>query len=201
MPASRFDELVSMAVEGDGLVTALQARQSGFTDSVLTRLAHRGRLERISRGVYRVPFFPLGRFSQYREAVLWAKAHRGPELVAISHMTALVVYGISDANPGVVHLTVPLSARLRRQRPRGILIHRGNLTEKDIFVHEGIPLTTVSRTVHDLLASNARLDLIRQAIDEARREGFLEDAEARYLRRQVRAHLGSQLESNVGDRG
>ena len=36
----------------------------------LVRLAQRGRIERTARGVYRIPYVPLNRFSQYREAVL-----------------------------------------------------------------------------------------------------------------------------------
>ena len=59
----------------------------------LVRLAQRGRIERTARGVYRIPYVPLNRFSQYREAVLWAKAHRGPINVALSHETALLVLG------------------------------------------------------------------------------------------------------------
>lgn len=189
MPRSRFDELVIIAEEHDGLVTAEQARQSGFSDSVLARLVQRGRLERTSRGVYRIPYYPPGRFSQYREAVLWARANRGPEAVAISHLTALNVYGISDANPDLIHLTVPSSARLRRQQPKGVVVHRNSLIENDIRTQEGIPVTSVSRTVHDLLSSGARVDFIRQAISEARREGFIDESEARRLRRKVDLHL------------
>jgi len=118
VPRSRFDELISLAEENDGLVTADHARQAGFTDSVLARLVQRGRIERTSRGVYRVPYLAPGRFSQYREAVLWARANRGPEQVAISHTTALAAYEISDANPHTVHITVPKTARLRRQKPK-----------------------------------------------------------------------------------
>lgn len=189
MPRSRFDELVTIAEEHDGLVTAEQARQSGVTDSVLARLVQRGRLERTSRGVYRIPYFPPGRFSQYLAAVLWARANRGPEAVAISHLTALNVYGISDANPTLIHLTVPSSARLRRQQPKGIVVHRNSLMENDIRIYEGIPVTTIGRTVYDLLSSGARVDLIRQAILEARREGFIEESEARRLRHKVDLHL------------
>ena len=185
MPRSRFDELMAMAEEHDGLVTAEQARQSGFTDSVLTRLTQRGRLERITRGVYRIPHFPLSRFSQYIEAVLWAKANRGPDDVAVSHLTALNVYGISDANPERIHITVPRSTRLRRQQPKGIVVHRAVLARDDIRLHEGVPVTTIDRTIQDLLHAEVRVDLIRQAITDARREGFIGEAESRRLRRKV----------------
>ncbi|MBI3683756.1 MAG: type IV toxin-antitoxin system AbiEi family antitoxin domain-containing protein, partial [Acidobacteria bacterium] len=177
--------------ENDGLVTSDQARQAGFTDSVLARLVQRGRIERTARGVYRIPYLTPDRFSQYREAVLWARANRGPKDVAISRATALSVYGISDANPHLIHLTVPKSARLRRQKPKGVVIHREDLPSEDISVQEGIPLTTISRTVADFLGSGARLDLVRQAISGARREGFIRDAEARRLRRKVEAHVAS----------
>src|SRR5580704_3026618 len=176
MPRSRFDELISLAEENDGLVTADHARQAGFTDSVLARLVQRGRIERTSRGVYRIPYLTPGRFSQYREAVLWARANRGPEQVAISHSTALAAYEISDVNPRAVHITVPKAARLRRQKPKGIVVHREDLSAEDITIHEGMPLTTISRTVADLLKSGERVDLIRQAISDARREGFIEES-------------------------
>lgn len=189
MPRSRFDELLALAEDNDGLVTAEQARQAGFTDSVLARLAQRARLERIARGVYRIPFYPPGRFSHYREAVFWAKANRGPQDVALSRATALVVYGISDANPSAIHLTVPRTARLRRRRPKGIVVHREDLAPEDVTIQEGVPVTTISRTVADLLRSGGRVDLVRQAISDARREGFINDAEAKRLRRRVDAHL------------
>jgi predicted transcriptional regulator of viral defense system len=191
MPRSRFDELVALAEENDGLVTAEQARSAGFTDSVLARLFQRERIERIARGVYRIPHFPPGRFSQYREAVLWAKANRGPDSVAISHATALAVYGISDANPSLIHLTVPKSTRLRREKPKNVIVHRDDLTKNDITVQEGLPLTTISKTVTDLLASGGRIGLLRQAISDARREGYIGGAEAGQLRRRIESHLKS----------
>ncbi len=191
MPRSRFAELLSLAEENDGLVTADNARQAGFTDSVLSRLVQRGRIERTSRGVFRVPYLTPGRFSQYREAILWAKANRGPAQVAISHTTALSAYEISDANPQSIHITVPKAARLRRQKPKGIVVHREDLMPGDITVHEGMPLTTIAKTIGDLLKSGERVDLIRQAISDARREGFIQESEARQLRRRVEEHLKS----------
>ena len=189
MPRSRFDELVTLAEDNNGLVTAENARKAGFTDSVLARLVQRGRIERTSRGVYRVPYVTPDRFSQYRETVLWAKANRGPERVAISHQTALAAYQISDANPHAIHLTVPKSTRLRRQKLKGIVIHWHDLTANDISVYEGLPLTTIARTVADLLDSNCRIDVIRRAISDARREGLVADSEARQIRRSVAQHI------------
>ena len=189
MPRTRYDELVTLAEEHDGLFTSEQARQLGFTDSVLARLAQRGRLERTARGVYRIPYIPLNRFSQYREAVLWAKAHRGPINIALSHETALVAYGISDANPAAIHLTVPGNARLRREVPKALTLHHADLAPHEISIVEGLPLTTIARTVGDLLESGGRVDFVRQAIVDARREGFISITEAKRLRGSLQNYL------------
>lgn len=191
MPRSRLDELAALAEENDGLVTAEQARAEGFTDSVLARLVQRGRIERIARGVYRIPYFSPGEFSQYREAVLWAKANRGPDHVAVSHETALAVYGISDANPASIHLTVPGTTRLRRKTPNGVVVHHADLPANDIAIQEGIPITTIQRTIADLLHSGGRTDLLKQALSDARREGYITQATATRLRRQIESHIKS----------
>jgi predicted transcriptional regulator of viral defense system len=191
---SRIDELLPLAEQNDGLVTSAQARKLGITDSVLARLTQRGKLERVARGVYRIPYFPADRLSQYREAVLWARASQGPEQVALSHETALGVYGISDVNPAHVHLTVPKSARLRRLKPKWIVIHRGELPPGELTTHEGLPVTTVAKSVMDMMETTGRLGLARQAIKDARKEGFISAAELQRLTRQLNqhAHGGSQ---------
>lgn len=164
-------------------------RAQGFTDSVMARLAQRKRIERIARGVYRIPHLSPGRFSQYREAVLWAKANRGPDLVAISHTTALAIYGISDVNPAPIHLTVPLAARLRRKMPKGIVVHHSDLSTNEITMQEALPLTTIDRTIADLLQSGSRTDLLKQAVSGARRKGYINDSDAARLRRRIESHL------------
>ncbi len=179
-----MDELHALAEERDGLLTSKEARALGIQDSVLVRLAQRGRLERMSRGVYRIAHYPPDRLAQYREAVLWAQAsHHGPERIALSHETALLLYGISDLNPSRVHLTVPKSSRLRRECPEWITIHRADLTEKEVGQHEGIPVATVSRAIMDVLSTTRRTEIVRQAITEALRDGLLSRAQAARLRK------------------
>jgi predicted transcriptional regulator of viral defense system len=182
---SRMDDLVPLAEQNDGLVTAAQARALGIKDSVLARLTQRGKLERVARGVYRIPYFPADPLSQYREAVLWARASHGPEQVAISHETALGVYGISDVNPAHVHLTVSKQARLRRQKPKWIVIHRSDLPPSDVTTHEGLPVTTVAKSVMDVMETTGRLGLARQALKDARKEGYISAAELQRLNRQL----------------
>jgi len=187
MPRTRMDELIAIAEENDGLLTSKQARNAGILDSVLVRLAQRGRLERTARGVYRIAHFPQSKFSQYREALLWAEANHGPEEphVALSHETAFALYGISDANPQLVHITVPKAVRLRRERPKWIAVHHGDLHPLDVTLHEGLTVTTVARTIRDVLDTTGRIDLARKAVADAKRTGFIRDAEAASLKREI----------------
>jgi len=183
-----MDELYTIAEEHDGLFTSKEARSLGIQDSVLVRLAQRGRLERVSRGVYRIAHYPADKFAQYREAVLWAQAsHHGPESIALSHETALLFYGISDLNPARVHLTVPKSARFRRECPAWVTIHRADLTEREIVLHEGIPVTTISRSISDVLWTTHRTEVARQAIAEALHDGLLNSDQARELRKLIKS--------------
>jgi predicted transcriptional regulator of viral defense system len=188
---SRLDELLPLAEENDGLVTASQARALGIVGSVLARLTQRGKLERVARGVYRIPYFPADRLSQHREAVLWARASHGPQEVALSHETALGVYGISDVNPSRVHITVPKAARLRRRKPKWIVIHRGDLRASDVLTHEGLPVTTVGKSVLDVIDETGRFAVARQAIQDAHREGYISAAEGKRLTRQLNQHAHS----------
>lgn len=176
-----------MAEEHEGFFTSKEARALGIQDSVLTRLTQRGRLERVNRGVYRIAHYPTDRLAQYREAALWAQAsHHGPEQrIALSHETAFLIYGLSDLNPSRVHLTVPKTARFRRKHPEWIMLHRADLMAPEIGEHEGIPVTTVKRSIVDVLATTHRIDTARQAIIEALRDGLLTSAQASDLRKIV----------------
>jgi len=185
MPRTRMEELFAIAEEHDGLLTSKEARATCIQDSVLVRLAQRGRLERMTRGVYRIVHYAADRLAQYREAVLWAKASQGPQRIALSHETALLLYGISDANSSRVNLTVPTSARLRRKCPEWVAIHRANLPSQDIGEHERMPITTVSRSIMDVLLATHRIDVARQSVSNAVREALLNSAEASSLRRSI----------------
>jgi len=74
-------------------------------------------------------------------------------------------------------------------RPKWVRLHRADLARGEMKVHEGLPVTTVARTVQDMLASSGRVSLARQAISGARREGFIDRAEAQRLRRRIARYI------------
>ena len=88
-------------------------------------------------------------------------------------------------NPARVTLTVPMSARLRRERLEWIMIHRADLTPQEISQHEGMPVTTVERAIMDVLSTTHRTDIARKAITDALRAGQLNVPQESRLRRLI----------------
>ena len=129
-------------------------------------------------------------------------ADDGPQNVALSHATALAVYGISDANPAFIHITIPRNARLRRARPKWVEIHHADLQTGDVTVQEGLPITTVGRTVQDMLSSTGQVGMVRQAVSDARREGYIGSAEAQRLKRRIDSYVHTvEAETQALERG
>lgn len=154
------------ALDQHGYVTTTDAAALGVPAIELRKLAHRGFLERVGRGVYRfldAPATPLG---AYMEAVLWA----GPEAL-LSHDAVLALHDLAYANPATIRVTVP--RRVRKTRPRAdVTIVRADVPSGERTLYEGIPATTVERALRDcrMLVMPSRL---REAAEDARARGLL----------------------------
>jgi hypothetical protein len=54
-----------------------------------------------------------------------------------------------------------------------------------VTTHEGLPVTTVTKSVMDVMERTGRLGLARQALKDARKEGYISAAELQRLNRQL----------------
>ena len=181
MPGREYDRVLALAAEQFGYVTTAQVRARGVESDTLRKMAERGTLERVSWGVYRLPTFPSSPYAEYMEASLWPAGVLG----VISHESALTVRGLSDVNPSGVHITVPKDFRVRRDIPGHLVVHHAELLDDEVTVFEGIPTTTVRRTIEDCHRAHLGPALLRQALDDAKREGHLSPGEVTELRRQI----------------
>jgi very-short-patch-repair endonuclease len=94
----------------------------------------------------------------------------GDEAVA-SHRDAGAVWGLVRSAGTRIHVTVP--GRSRAGQP-GIVVHRvRSLHPDDRAVRNGIPVTSVARTLLDF-AETAREDQVRRAFEEAERQRLLD---------------------------
>jgi predicted transcriptional regulator of viral defense system len=158
-------ELLYRLAEGQaGYFTARQAAGAGFSWDLLSHKSKAGRYQRVAHGIYRLSQFPTSRFEDF--FVAWLKG--GPRAV-ISHESALVVYELSDVMPGQVHITVPRTATRRR---KGIRQHTSPLRPADVKRREGLPVTSVPRTISDVAKSGLAEEFVRQAIQQALQRGL-----------------------------
>lgn len=177
MPTDRFNALAESAADQFGLVTLADTRAVGYLDTSVAEMARRGRLERVSRGVYRIPFMPGGRLGPYMEAALWPVGVRG----VLSHETALDLWEVSDVNPAKIHITVPSAHRTQREVPAAYIVHREDLDPGEIGEIEGIPVVALERAIRDCAADGLGLDLIEQAVRHGRGRGLLTAQQATAL--------------------
>jgi len=184
MPGDAYETVMEIAADQFGYVTTSQAGKRGVTDNALRMMATRGTVERVSWGVYRVPNFPPSPYAEYMEASLWPAGVRG----VISHQSALALRGLSDVSPSAIHITVPKDFRIRREIPGRLVVHNNDLRDEEVTLFEGIPATTVARTIEDCHRAHLGPTLLRQALGDAEREGFLSPREAADLRNRILPH-------------
>lgn len=121
-----------------------------------TRLAD-GRLIRLHRGVYAVGHRQLRREGFWLAAVLSA----GPGAV-LSHRDAAALHGLWLGN----HRRIDVTARRGRTSHAGVSVHVAKLNTADITTIDGVPVTTVARTLVDLAEVVSR-DQLAKAMGEA----------------------------------
>src|SRR5215470_5440494 len=145
-----------------GPFTVAEALQTG-----LTRKQLRGRsFRRISPGLYAWAGTP-----EVPAVVLAAVGRRLPAGAAFSDRTAAWLHGLDVPPCDPVEVTVPHACRVSGRA--GVRIHRCNLSEGEVVVRKGLPVTSPLRTVFDL---SRRLSLMEAvvAVDMALHRGLVD---------------------------
>jgi very-short-patch-repair endonuclease len=179
-----------MARSQHGVVSRAQLARIELGRRAIDHRVSQGRLHVIHRGVYAVGHDALTQRGRWMAAVL-----AGGDGAVLSHRDAAALWRLRpSARP-----RIEVSARSKRGRP-GLQFHEAVLAPDEVTVHEGIPVTTVARTLFDLAAVvDARQ--VERAINEAEvlrlwDEVSLAGLVKRYPRRpgagKVRAALGAR---------
>jgi hypothetical protein len=154
-------ELSELATRQHGVVSATQLLALGYTSARIRRAVVRGRLHRLHHRVYAVGHCDLDWNSHCLAAVLAC----APAAVA-SHAAAGWLWGLLRYEPGTIDVT---AAMRRRKRPT-IRVHYAPLTDWDRAERDGIPVTSLARTMLDLAAElpPERLDRVLERAEELR---------------------------------
>ena len=170
-----MDQILGIAGDQYGYITTRQATDAGIPPVELRKLAQRGRLDHPAHGVYRVAAFPHRVNEELMEATLWADG-RG----VISHESAVVVWGLADVNPRLIHVTVPPPYRPRKQGGNLYRIWTRDLATSEIDEVDGIPTVTPERAILDSVRQGLQRRFVEQAILTARnRQLFGRETEMR----------------------
>jgi len=171
MPSSTDrDRTLKLARRRQG-VTARELATAGIHRQVLSRLVESGELERVVRGVYRVPEHPLT--ENYGLAMVSAVVPRG----VICLLSALQFHGIGTQLPSEVWIAIDRRARrpALKYPPLRVVRYSGAALTEGVESHriEGqtVRVYNVAKTVADCFKYRNKigLDVALEALREARR--------------------------------
>jgi hypothetical protein len=155
-----LDELLALLADIQfGVVARWQLVLLGYSDDAVQRRIAAGRLIPLHAGVYAVGHTKLTRNGYFLAAVLAF----GPRAV-LSHRSAGVHWDILSSRQVKVEVTTHVSGQRHTRR---IKAHRTrHLHPEDWTIKDGIPVTSVARTILDL-AAILRPDRLLDVIDDA----------------------------------
>lgn len=123
----------------------------GFSRNELGRLCHRGDLHRVRRGAYARPTgAQLSSTERHRQMIMATVPQLRADAV-VSHVSAAVLHQLPmwDVPLDAVHLTRPRSGGGGKRRSL-VTLHASRLEAPDVIEIDGVPVTSLERTVLDL---------------------------------------------------
>jgi very-short-patch-repair endonuclease len=135
--------VADLARRQHGVVERGQLMEVGVGDGAISARLRSGRLHRVHAGIYAVGHSLLTPLGRWMAAVLAS----GPDAV-LSHRSAAALWGIRPSPHAIVDVTLPHKGRSWD----GVRRHHKPLPADEVGVEEGIPVTSVPRTVLDVAA-------------------------------------------------
>jgi very-short-patch-repair endonuclease len=167
-----------------GVVARAQLLSMAVSTAAVDAWVQRGRLHRVHQGVYALGHTAL-RAEGHRLAAVLAC---GPGAV-LSHRTAAAHWGLLRTDQTRIDVTAPRG----RHGALGIRLHRSrSLDAQDTTHHQGIPITTVHRTLLDL-AATARPSALERALAQSERLQLYDHRATQATIARNNGHKGAQV--------
>lgn len=149
--------IAELAERQHGVVARRQLLALGLTESAIDRRLRAGRLHQLRDGVYALGHRLIPREGHWMTAVLAS----GSDAV-LSHRSAAALWGIRPTSRSRIDVTV----RHRSRSSKAICRHISNVPTDERAEKDGIPATSVHRTIFDLAATedvDALISMLREA--------------------------------------
>lgn len=185
-----IEKLREIALDQHGLITAAQADSIGVSRPSLSYLVKNKRIERVMRGIYRIPQIPSTPYDAFQQALLWA----GDDSV-LSHDTALAAWDVCDINPTVIHVTIPKAKRIQKSEQNNIQLHKEDLCKTSIRWWECMPLVSLKIALLQCIDRGVSSHILDQAIRNGISRGMLTKKDVVTLYRQMENRYGSHKQS------
>jgi len=166
----------ALAAGQHGLITLTQAVALGLSARQVEARSRSGRWTRVGRGVYRLAGVPV----TWQQRML-AACLGGPHGAATSYLSAAALANLDTAVPPSTDLTVD---RDQSVRTPGVIVHRGVLAAADRTTFQGVPATSVPRTLVDC-AGVVGPRRLQRLVDSALHRRILEIGQARVFRKEL----------------
>lgn len=176
--------LATLAQRQHGVVARWQLAELGIGRGAINVRLRRGSLHLVHRGVYAVGHRRIDTPGRWMAATLAC----GRDAV-LSHRSAALCWGLlRGSDRAVVEVSRPGGHGARV----GIAMHRVRLPADERTVVEGVPVTTVPRTIFDIAAHAGRRDAER-AFHEAEAQGLTDRLSLPDLLDRYPGHVGAPL--------
>jgi predicted transcriptional regulator of viral defense system len=191
-----FRAIYQTALGQQGLFTAHQAAEAGYSNASMVYQVKAGNWNRPIRGVYELADYPAQATSDLVLWSLWSRDSDDRPQGVYSHKTALSIFEISDFQPARLHMTVPLGFRRRAALPPILILHKADLKPEDVEIMDGYRVTTALRAIIDLYRDQTvHPEILREALQEGVSKGIITYPA---LQSAIAADLPSELIDGLG---
>jgi predicted transcriptional regulator of viral defense system len=172
------EQLREVAEERYGYVTTRDLGELKIPPVELRKLAARGKLEHVRRGVYRFPDTRPTERDEFMAAVMCVG-----DGAFLTHDAVLALHGLGLVNPKKIRVATP--HRIRHKIPNFVEVHQRTLPANEVEVFEAIPTTRVARAIIDSCGL-VMTERLKEALAVARRQGLVTRKEAIQVRKALR---------------
>lgn len=163
------------AVDDFGLITSAEAEELGMSNAEIVQQAAKGKLERVARGVYRMPVWPAQELDAYAIAVKAAG-----EGACLYGESVVAMLQLAPTNPS--KMWIAIAKRNRRKIGRNIQFVKQTDFQPDLV--EGIACQPISKAI----VSAAKTLGTKRAVDASKKalsEGFITKHEAEKIEKEL----------------